>query len=448
MNYFNQFWPWISETPEQLKQKQLQEENDTKRKLEEEKYSQEFNNSIKNNILNILNNLDSNLINNEEKNTIISKLEANYINNKIKWLDFEENNELIKIIKTMSFEAAWDISKKEFLENNNKIRKELIKKIENSKVSQNEIEEYFDKLNNEKLQEDNILKNIDSNEYKNTWIEQIQNNEKLNNNPIFPTIERIYEQWEINETTFKEIKNQLNTSEKLEIDKLNIDLKEKKILEWYMTNLDFNNLNREQNLNKLTQDIKESPEIKNLEIKINKDWTFENEALNKVGKNYLKIPDSNWNFDIQKDFSTAIKTTKNEILKEVKNIKKDSETYKQAIKNINSWNLKKQLEWINSLYILAYSNEWILGKKSLDKYKNNRKKQLIEEAKKLEQTLQQQKLNEQQTKQLEKRKEEIKKELSEITGIKNWKKIEGWDIFKATKKESNDNWQIEKEQTI
>ncbi len=317
-------------------------------------------------------------------------------------------------------------------------------------VPQEEIDLYQEELINEDKIKDKYLKKIRKKGEKFNLNELLKNyNTNIENNPVFPIVERLYEQWKVSEKTINEIWKYLSNNENLDINKINFqNKKEKEILEWYLNNLNFNNLNREQNLLELTQDIKKIPTLKELKIEINNDWTFENEIFNKIGKNYLKIPDSNWVFDIEQDFSTAILTTKNEILKEVKNIKKDSETYRQAIKNINSWNLKKQLEWIESLYILAYSNEWVLWKKTIEAYKNSRKKTLIKEALKIEQTLQQQKLTEQEKEQIEQKKEQIKEELSEITWIKDWKKIEWGDIFKATKQEINDNGQIEKQQTI
>jgi hypothetical protein len=199
--------------------------------------------------------------------------------------------------------------------------------------------------------------------------------------------------------------------------------------------------NKSENLKNCILDISKIESIPELE---SFDFTtveseFESEVLNKIWGNYLKTPNESGEFDIEVDFSTAILETRNEILKECANVNIDSETYKVAIRDIKSGDIEKQLEWIESLYILAYSNEWTLWKTTLDKYKKSKQKKLEDEAKKIEKQLNSEgvKNNKDILDKLNKRKQEIINEMSEMTWFKDWKQVEDWDIFKASKIESN-----------
>jgi hypothetical protein len=156
---------------------------------------------------------------------------------------------------------------------------------------------------------------------------------------------------------------------------------------------------------------------------------FKSEFLNKVGSNYSE------GLDTERQLSEAIIETRVQILKECKNLDIESETFKTAISNIESWNILEQLEWIESLYVLAYSNEWVLWAKVLSNYKEKRKKKLEKKWIKIEEEIVLAKKNNNQEKliELNKEKEKIIKEMSELTLRKDWKKVEWWSVFKATK---------------
>ena len=156
---------------------------------------------------------------------------------------------------------------------------------------------------------------------------------------------------------------------------------------------------------------------------------FKSEFLNKVGSNYSE------GLDTERQLSEAIIETRVQILKECKNLNIESETFKTAIANIESWNILEQLEWIESLYVLAYSNEWVLWAKVLSNYKEKRKKKLEKKWIKIEEEIVLAKKNNNQEKliELNKEKEKIIKEMSELTLRKDWKKVEWWSVFKATK---------------
>lgn len=216
---------------------------------------------------------------------------------------------------------------------------------------------------------------------------------------------------------------------------------EKKVLEWTFFNLESSENNREENLVELRNDSKElakSSLLWDFDFSIEQN-NFNSEVLNKIWKNYLKFPDENGKFDVVEDLWVAINTTKIQILKDVKNIPVNTETYKVAIKNIESNDIKKQLEWIESLYVLAYSKEWELWT-TLDKYKKKKKKKLIEEFEKLNKEFDH--LAEQKaTEDINKRKKEINKRITEIWNEAN--EIEAWDIFEAWDVDKINNSQIE-----
>lgn len=188
--------------------------------------------------------------------------------------------------------------------------------------------------------------------------------------------------------------------------------------------------NKKENLDNMLWDIKKIPELKDFNLW--KDWNFELDFLNKVWESYVSFPSKDWKVDHSKDLQTAILKTKVDISSEVKNIIVDSQTYRTAMKNIDSWNIKDQLEWIESLYTLAYSNEGILWKAQIDWYKKRRLDSLEQKALKIEKEIQLsiKSKNTKEQKKLEKMKKEIIQEVSEITWIKEWKKI--WDIFSNT----------------
>ena len=148
--------------------------------------------------------------------------------------------------------------------------------------------------------------------------------------------------------------------------------------------------NKSKNLEKLISDInkdfkdkegfKEKFKYFDFSIIENKESgsEFKSEFLNKVGWNYLE------GLDTETQLSEAITKTSLQILDECKNLNTKSETYKVAMSNIKSWNILEQLEWIETLYMLAYNNEWKLSKTITKAYKDKKTKILKEEFKKVE----------------------------------------------------------------
>ena len=276
-------------------------------------------------------------------------------------------------------------------------------------------------------------------QFEDTWAEDIYEKENTKQEKIdnskskyTPIINRLFESNQISEATKNILlKQDLNKKPNLNWIK-EISETEKEIISQTFDKLD--KKSPKENLTNLAKDIKELKKtdiLKWFETKF-ENWKFEDEVLNKIWEHYIEFKDNNWEKDIESDLSTAILQTQNEILSEVKNLKTDSETYKKAIENINSWDLKKQLDWIESLYYLAYSQEWKLAKASLSKFKEKKKKKLIEKYQEIEKQINSLEQNKQKTLEQKQKLEQLKAQKESI--IKQAKEIDDkWDIFKATK---------------
>ena len=302
------------------------------------------------------------------------------------------------------------------------------------------------------------LENIDSSSFKLPYGKFInpeeddwdQNNQdktekqKLyENNKYYPIIEKLYENGELTQDTYDNIKSYIakNPPESNfnDVEMLN---DEREILEECIEKL----WSETENINNFWEDIENLEEFENYDINLDSEWLFDIDILNLIWKNYLRFNDIEWNSsnlennsNIKWDISTAIKLTQNNILQEIKNIPKTSQTYKTALINISSWNLEKQLEWINSLYVLAYSNEWTLWKKDFDNYIAKRKGELMIEATKISFLIWSAKENNNQREleALKKRKIAIIGEANEITlgeDIKSWDIFNSWELDKNSDK--------------
>ncbi len=292
-------------------------------------------------------------------------------------------------------------------------------------------EEMHEDLMKNQLTEDQVINEniawVDHMEW--TWTEE-EYQEKLNNDKIkktneYPLVKNYLEENNINS-------NNLSLNEEWKIDINTIDWlnsEDKEMLNWLLVNLEWDN--KMQNISNLWDIIKDISEFDEFNKEMWDNW-FDDWVLNIIWSNYIDIPWKDWNIDKQKNLSVAIEMWKNEILNKVKNIKIDSQTYKTAIVNIDSWNLKKQLEWINSLYYLAFSSEWKLwAKDSLKLYKGKRKKELISDANILEQKIQLalKNNNTDEFKKLDKQKDVI---INEADELNVWEVFESWKIDKIS----------------
>lgn len=238
--------------------------------------------------------------------------------------------------------------------------------------------------NNLVASEDEITKEhnayVDNMEW--TWTEEEYKkntaSQKIKSTNEFPLVQTFLEERSIAVENLS-----LNDEWKISVNSIEwLSSVDKEMLTGLFVNIEWEN--RAQNITNFWDNIKELQEFEDFDLSIGDEW-FENSVLNRIGANYISIPNKDWNVDTRKNVSTAIEIAKNEIVNEAKNIRPESQTYITAMANIEWWNLKQQLEWINSLYYLAFSWEWKLwSKDSLKVHKNKRTKELINDAKELE----------------------------------------------------------------
>ncbi len=260
---------------------------------------------------------------------------------------------------------------------------------------------------------------------------------KTEENRYIPAITRLKETGAINTESYTIITWSIEqNSGELNLDNIQIESEEKQVLKSCVEALDPKR--SEENIKKFSSDIAWIEEFGDYETNLDNDWRFESNVLNLVWENYIQIEWQNGELDKTWDILTAIQTTKNDILTNIKNIPKETQTYKTAIANISSWDLKKSLEWISSLYILSYSNDWKLAKKGKEvlNHKNKRKKELIEEAKQVTIDLSnaKQKNDQEKIKKFTKQKNEI---IAEARDIESWDIFEAGDLDKVTEEEKN-----------
>lgn len=369
----------------------------------------------------------------------------------------EQLGDLKNLFKYWDFTPPWEkekskkddwVSPEEMHEdilNNTKTEKQVLEKYHNSLPDMSDTwteDDYFNK--NPFNKNEDIFSRSEREEWWNDfwapWIPEWENFEEeiekrdikereslLENNNTFKIAERLYNSNQLSNESFENIMNYIDQNEwEIDINKVDLEDSERDLLEWLSFNLKWEN--KDQNIIDFSADIKNIEEFKDFD-KTMEDWKFSNEnwnfnILNKIWENYIKIPDKQNNLDPKKDISTAIEITKNNILKETKNLPIDSQTYKTAMENIKSTDLSEQIQWINSLGILAYSNEWKLAKRTeVNIYKEQRKEELQNKAMKItKQLIEAKKTND--TKRIEKLELEKQKIIDEAN------EIESWDIFK------------------
>jgi len=267
-----------------------------------------------------------------------------------------------------------------------------------------------------------IYSNNDSME--NTWTEEEYMKEqeilKIKETKEFPLVKNYLEERNI-------VVENLSLNKDWKIDINNIDwlsIEDREALNWLLFNIEWEN--KWQNRINLSESIKDLAEFEKYNLEITDDW-FEDWVLNKIWENYLQMPNKDWDIDVKKNVSLAIEMAKNQICLETKNFNRDSQSYKTAVLNIESWNLKKQLEWINSLYYLAYSKEWIIWNKELKNHIDKRKDEIKKEVADLTfEIKKKESLNIDNTDEIQKLKD-IRSDF-----IKEAQEIDKWEIFKPT----------------
>jgi len=252
-------------------------------------------------------------------------------------------------------------------------------------------------------------------------------------NIYVPTIELLFKNWLITIDEHIVLVNHIyeNKSYDNKVDLSKITwLENISIIEEYFNKVDTADKLGKDNKN-YENFIKDFPDYKN---EWNNNDGLENAIFSIIGRNYIKVEWTNLPADISKEKSllNAIETSANKIDFYSKNTPKDSQTYKNAIKNIHSGNVEKALEWFDSLYILVFSNEWITWawmekwKKALKKSIDSRKSKIQEKIELIEQQIQSWKLSD-----IEKN-----ENIEELNNLKEeGKEIEKWDIFISWKQD-------------
>jgi len=259
-------------------------------------------------------------------------------------------------------------------------------------------------------------------------IKNLENSKKVKENTLFPIFKALHNSKKISTETYHSILSQLynnpdeitnfinkleNPEEKSEIIK-NIDSKEK------------NNLNNFKEIIEQFDNIDWLDKLKNT-----KRWEIYNDIYNIIWENFYKIYEW-WENPEEKNIVLAIEISWNKILKKFPSIKKysDYEMYKNAFKDINSWNIERWIKWLKNLYLLwsTYAFAWKkLDEKQikrLNKEFENRKIEIQKEIEDLQNKLTIEKNKKEKT-QIQEQIISLKKEINEI---------ESWDIFTGNKK--------------
>jgi len=199
-----------------------------------------------------------------------------------------------------------------------------------------------------KKEDNEIQKDNEKEDNSDNW------NNKYEETKEYTIFERFKNEWKINNEEFKSISESLKNWKKIDdILILISDNDIKKEIEWIIKWFD-NETNKNLNCNNFESDFKE--------ISWNKIDLKEDNVMKLIWENYIKLPDINWKFNLDEDFSNAIKLASAEIHEISPNMKKDSEEYKKAIQNINSWNHSLEYIWLKAIHKIWNQWDWIWKK--------------------------------------------------------------------------------------
>jgi len=432
----------VAETIEQAQRQQEEEKAKIKKELEKKQYSLEFSSSIKNEVEEKLWFIDEDLVDQKEKDKIIWKLEAVYVNNKLKWLDFNKDEETLKIIETSSFKSIWEPNDYESCNEYNKKVKEIREEI--------------------KMQYSTEIINNKNKDFWTAWIEEVPNTEipteesiknlesllDSKNNLEYPILKWLHNNQQIDSETYLNILENIsanpNTKVKEIISKTKIENPEtKEELERV-----FNESSPQKNLENFDKTLKEyqiewTEELIDV-INNNSNDTIYEEIHNLIWTNFLQI-DKEWN-NPEKDLQIAIQTAWNKVLDKYPSINKmsDTQTFKNAFIDIKSWNIKSWIEWIKNLLLLWSTLSfawWKLNKEHMQKAKWLIEKKYKERIKEIKEDIV--KLNEEMKENKAKQKENTEK----INDLQKEKiEIESWKLFKSAWKIDKPKEKIEKKQ--
>ena len=192
--------------------------------------------------------------------------------------------------------------------------------------------------------ENNEVHKVESNSWDIEWREI---NYILFEHISYPILKRYEENWRISINQLEKILNNLKEDNNIEKALSVIENSELRLEIINLINkIDNNNI--EDNKKDFLEDFNEIAwEKVNLDI---------DNTLNIIAENYIKISDGKWWFDINEDFSTAVKISAIKILKVSTNINRDTQAFRTAMERVNSWNHVDEYLWIR--YLLKESSIW------------------------------------------------------------------------------------------
>lgn len=292
--------------------------------------------------------------------------------------------------------------------------------------------------------------NTPEEETQDTWKTPEQENFKqLEKSPIFPLVKRLYnketpENSLISEESFQELLQQLETSNweldlkelKLSDDKDNQKVKD--VLKKFEKQTSLN-LWKEGDYYQDIKWMEEFSDIFEAFDKKDKD-SIDFDLFKLIWENYVRL-ENPWQEknNVIEDLGTAIEISSKKILRDFKNIPRDSQTFENAMKNIGSGNLTRQVDWIKSLYLLASAWAWFRAAKTEKQKKAIREKLNPELQKRLKQ-LGEQIIKAQETANKEidsKKRQEL---LEEVDTLKKEKdEVESWEIYSGWKLDKQKN---------
>lgn len=175
----------------------------------------------------------------------------------------------------------------------------------------------------------------------------------------FPIIERLVKSWKIKRSSYDQVLESYSKSWILSYEGVS-DSQDRDIIEDSINAISWKD--KSKNREDFFSDFPSAKrEVDSWDMDTN------DEILTKlIANNYVKIETDNKEQDKKENYSVAVRTIANKIISKSSNLKKDSEAYKKAIKDINSKDNKVQFLWLKSLYLLSWSFEWRFHERDID----------------------------------------------------------------------------------
>jgi len=273
---------------------------------------------------------------------------------------------------------------------------------------------------------------------------QISFSKEAKDSKEFPVLERLQKDGKISEWALNSLFKDYKKDSKIDTSKIE-NKEEKKIIDWIINNFK----EREKPINEqkdtwnnedFKKDIEKFEEFKILNEAKDQKWTIEADIYSMMSKNYFKInTEISDNKEIKQNFEVSIKISLNNIKDDYKTLNQDTETFKQAEQKINSGDLKKSLEWLQTIYLLASWTAAISNAKTKEQADAIKAKLSPEMKKEIIKIQEQVKTKEEQVKQEQdpKKNENLEQEIISLKK-QEWE-ISSWEVFKSAKEDNLKN---------